>query len=260
MAKKKRILYFDPVCEKPDIHAAVKAYLERYSDPERFEIDVAWIDNGPQTLESYFYLSLIGADTLRKVKQAENEGYDAAIIGCFCDPALDAAKEICKRMVVVGVMESAVHIAAQLAPRFSILAASRVSINDFRTNLCKYGLTDKLASFRALDVPAIDLLNDPGITGRRMKEEISKAIFEDHAEAIILGCTLQLNHFMEMQNEFNLPVIDPILAGLKGAEHLIALRDSLGWYTSKICTYAGPPPQEINDWGLAAKYSLEGLF
>ena len=93
-----------------------------------------------------------------------------------------------------------------------------------------------------------------------MREEITIAINEDLAEAIVLGCTLQLGHFSELQKEFSVPVIDPILAGLKGAEQLIALRDNFGWYTSKICTYAGPPNHEIHDWGLVEKYNLEGLF
>ena len=255
-----RILYIDPVGEKPAVQSAIKEYLLRYSDPEHVEIDITCLDFGPHALESYFYLSLIEADVLRKVKKAEKDGYDAAIIGCFCDPALNSAKEICERMVVVGVMEPAVHIAAQLAPRFSILAASRVSIDDFRANLSKYGLTEKLASFRTLDVPVVELMRDPSVTERRMKEEISKAIQEDRAEAIVLGCTLQFGHFLELQKEFGVPVIDPILAGLRGAEYLISLRDSFNWYTSKVCTYSGTKVQEMKEWGMIENYKLEGLF
>lgn len=260
MGKIKRILYIDPVCEKPAIHTALKKYLLQYSDPQQVHIDLTWLDYGPETLESYHYLALIGADTLRKVKQAEKDGYDAAILGCFCDPALDAAKEICERMVVVGVMEASVHIAAQLAPSFSILAASKVSVEDFRTNLSKYGLTNKLASFRTLDVPAVELMEDESVTSNRMKQEIAKAINEDGAEAIVLGCTLQLGHFLELQEKFGVPVIDPALAGLKTAEHFISLRDSLSWYTSKICTYSAPPKGQLAAWGLVDKYHLEGLF
>jgi len=255
-----RILYIDPVCEKPTVQSTIKEYLNHYSDPERVVVDIAWLDYGPQSLESYFYLSLIEADVLRIVKKAEKNDYDAAIIGCFCDPALDAAKEICERMVVVGIMEPAVHIAAQLAPRFSILASSRVSIDDFRANLNKYGLTSRLASFRTLDVPVVELMRDPKITERRMKEEISKAIQEDLAEAVVLGCTLQLGYFLELQKEFGVPIIDPILSGLKVAEHLISLRDSFNWYTSKICTYSGSNAQEMRDWGIIERYNLEGLF
>jgi len=257
---KKRILYIDPVGEKPAVQASLRAYLSAAAAPDSAEIEVTSLGQAPPSLETYYYLALIAPELLRRIKLAEREGYDAAIIGCFCDPALDAAKEICERMVVVGVMEAALQIASLLAPRFTILAAQHKSVQDFRDNLGKYGLTGRLASFRSLDIPANDLLNDPALVAQRMREEITWAIEEDQAEAIILGCTLQLGHYQQLQREFGLPVIDAALAGLKVAEHLIAVREACGWYTSKISSYAPVPQGELAAWGLAQHYGVADLF
>ncbi len=208
-------------------------------------------------MEYFTYLAFAGPDIVRIVRQAENNGYDGAIIGCFCDPSLDAAKEACDRMVVVGVMEAAVHLASYLAPKFSIIAARWKSVADFQVNLDKYGLSSRLASFRSLDVQVEDLQSDCNITHDRMREVIKKAINEDHAEAIILGCTLQMGHFTELQNEFGVPVIDVQLAGLLLAEQLIDARNKFGWYTSKICSLITPPKGVLASQGLADKYGFD---
>ena len=254
-----RILYINPVGENPKLQEEFVEYLNAHKGPDT-EITVESLGQAPHSLESYYYLSLIAPDLLRRIKQAENEGYDAVVTGCFCDPAMDACKEICEHMVVVGVMESAVHIAAQLAPRFSILSASLKSVQDFRDNLGKYGLSGRLASFRTLDIPVVDLMSDPSITARRMGQEVSLAISQDKAEAVILGCTLQLGHYKELQREHGVPVIDAALAGLYAAEHLVSVRDRSGWYTSKISSYAPTPKGELASMGLDKYYNIEGLF
>ena len=254
--EKKRILYIDPVGEKPLVQAAIKEHLNRYVAEDYAEVQVTHLDRAPLVLEYYYCLSLIAPKLLHKIKQAELDGYDAAIIGCFCDPALDAAKEICEKMIVVGVMEAAVHVASFFAPRFSILAAQQKSVQDFRDNLNKYGLRDRLASFRSLGISAAELLENSQATAERMRQEIRLAIDEDGAEAVILGCTLQLGHFQKLQKEFWIPVIDASLAALKTAENLVNIRDSFGWYTSKVCSYLTPSKDELASWELEDEYYI----
>jgi len=254
-----RLLYIDPVGDNPKVHAALQDFLTKCV-PKGVTLDVENLGMAPQSLESYYYLSLIGPDLLRRIKKAENEGYDAAIIGCFCDPTLESAKEICERMVVVGVMEASVHLVSFLAARFGILAASQKSLHDFRINLHKYGLSERFTGFRTLDIAVEDLTTDANFTERRMCEEIELAIKQDKAEAIILGCTKQLGHYRQLQERFGVPIIDPSLAGLQTALHLASVRGLYGWYTSNAITYAPPPKGELSAWGLDSYYNLKGLF
>lgn len=255
----KRILYIDTRGEDPREQGPISEYLNGCRGEGYAPIDVASLGPAPFSLEYYTYLALVGPDILRVAKQAEKDGYAAAIIGCFCDPALDAAKEMCEQMVVVGVGEAAMHLASYLAPKFSIISARRKSVADFEMNLGKYGLTNRLASFRSLDVCVEDLQADDGVTHTRMREEIRRAVEEDGAEAIILGCTLQMGHYDKLQKEFGVPVIDVQLAGLLLAEQLIEARDRYNWYTSKLCSYITPPKGELAGLGLSKKYGIEEL-
>ena len=127
----------------------------------------------------------------------------------------------------------------------------------FQVNLDKYGLSNRLASFRSLEVRVEDLQRISNVTHNRMREEIKIAIEEDGAEAIILGCTLQMGHYSELQTEFGVPVIDVQLAGLLLADQLIDARNKYGWFTSKICSYITPPKGVLTSQGLADKYGFD---
>jgi allantoin racemase len=77
------------------------------------ELFVTNPDNGPHVIETDYDELLSAAPTLRLVKQANREGYDAVILACFSDPALVAAREI-SNILIVGIHEVSLHVAAML--------------------------------------------------------------------------------------------------------------------------------------------------
>ncbi|MBE3086875.1 MAG: hydantoin racemase, partial [Bacteroidetes bacterium] len=120
-------------------------------------------------------------EILRLVKEAENKGYDGAIIGCFYDPVLYAAREICEHMVVSAPAESSMHIAATLGRSFSIIIGRNKWILEMNDNVHKYCFADKLASFRSVNLGVLDFHADPAHTEQMMRQEINLAIKEDRA-------------------------------------------------------------------------------
>ena len=76
------------------------------------------------------------------------------------------------------------------------------------------------------------------------------AIDQDGAESIILGCTLEFGFFEKIQNEFNVPVIDPSLAALKQAEQSAILKNQFGWKPSRQWSAQPPPENDISRFGL----------
>ena len=46
------------------------------------------------------------------IKNLEGKGYDAAIIGCFYDPGLLAAREITNRIIITAPVEESLHVVA----------------------------------------------------------------------------------------------------------------------------------------------------
>lgn len=67
-------------------------------------------------------------------------------------------------------------------------------------------------------------------------EEISLALRQDRAEAIVLGCAGMADLTAELRSEFGVPVIDGVAAAVKQAESLV----SMGLSTAKRGAYATP--------------------
>ncbi len=254
----KRILYIKPSAYDT-INAEIRRCLEKYKD-KGTEVDVVSMPRGPKHLEYLYYQNIAYHEILKAIKKAEKDGYDAAVIGCFDDPALYPAREVCETMFVIGPGEAAMQIGATLGGSFSIIVGRDKWIPQMRDNVRKYGFSEKLASFRSLGLGVLDFQRDPALTAKRMRREIQKAINEDKAEVILLGCTMEFGFFEELQKEFGVPVIDVMLAAFKYAEFLVGLKQKTNWFTSKALTFASPPAEEIREWNIPADYDLGDVW
>lgn len=256
---KKKILFINPVG-----HAAWDRELKEYLGPvkeEDTQLEVVSLKPGlPEHLEYHYYEALIAAELLHTVKRAEKEGYDGCVIGCYYDPFLREAREICEHMVVTAPAEAAMHIGTTLAASFSTVVVRRKCIPDMRGNVFQHGFMHKLASFRTLEIGVHELQKDPEFTKQRMREEIRAAIDEDGAEAVLLGCTIQMGFFRTLQEEFGVPIIDANIAPLKYAEFLCGLKEKAGWYFSKKALYETPQREELRQWGVEKTFGVPGLW
>ena len=178
------------------------------------------------------------------------DGFDAVVTSCFDDPFLYPAREISKNIIVTAPGESSMYLASVLGSKFSIIVGRDKWIPQMRENVYKYGLGEKLASFRSLGLGVLDFHRDEELTLKKMKEEIRRAIEEDRAEVIVLGCSMQFGFYRELQKEFKVPVIDSMIAGLKQAEYLLELKEKTGWGFSRRGLYERPPKEEMEDWKL----------
>ena len=250
---RRRVLYIEPVVSE---HVdSSKGYLSQFKGPET-ELEVTSLTDGPRRLTYYSYGSLVVPKILKIIKEAEKENFDAAIIGCFYDPGLREAREIAEKLVVAAPMEASLHIAVTLGQRFSIIVAWTKLIPLMRENVIKYGFQDHLASFQSIGIrrepgKALDLQRDPEETKRRIVQAAKKAIEQDGAEVIILGCTQYFGFYQELQDALGVPVIDAALAALNYAEFLVDLRNKHGWYFNKKNEYLSPPREEIEAWKLS---------
>lgn len=210
---------------------------------------------GPRHLEYHYYETLVLPDLLHTIVEAERQGYDAAVIGCFYDLGLQEGRELTSRMVVTAPCESSVHLAATLGHRFSIIVGRRKWIPQMHDNVRRYGLESRLASFRAIDLWVPQYHEDEQETARRFRDAGHRAIEEDGAEVIVLGCTASTGFYAQLQDELGVPVIDSALAAVKYAEYLVDLRDRFAWSHSKRGGYEAPPEQELSDWHLREQYA-----
>lgn len=201
------------------------------------EIIAATSRMGPVSIEGHYDGALAIPGLLSELKERQVAGYDAAVIACFDDTGLEAARTFAD-MPILGLCESAVVTAGFLAQRFTVvttLERSRVLIDNL---VRRYGMGDR-AKVRASDIPVLEL-EDPasGAIGK-LRAEIERALLEDGAEAIVLGCAGMTDLARELQEIYGVPVVDGVAAAVKQAEALV----SLGLSTSKRGSYASPLPK-----------------
>lgn len=245
-----RILYIAPVKVDQPRAAGPLAQTLR---PENSYASIGF-RRGPRHLEYHYYETLVLQDLLHSIVEAERQGFDAAVIGCFYDLGLQEGRELTSKMVVTAPCEASLLLAASLGHTFSIIVGRRKWIPQMHDNVRRYGLESRLASFRAIDLWVPQYHEDETETVRRFREQAHKAVHDDGAEVIILGCTASAGFYRELQDELGVPVIDSAIAAIKRAEHLVDQRDRFGWSHSKIGGYESPPDEEVSGWGLREQY------
>jgi len=250
-----RILFINPfkgeIFDQP-----IRAFIEKEKRADT-EVEVVSLERGPEHLEYHYYEALTLVDTLKKIEQAEKEGYDAAVIGCFYDPGLREAREITNSLVVTAPAEASMHIATTLGHKFSIIVGREKWIPKMYENVVNYGFKDRLASFKSVGLGVHDFHKDEAETAKRLKDAAKEAVKQDLAEVVILGCTIQFGFYKELQGYIGVPVIDAILAAFKYAEFLIELRKRFNWGHSKVYGYESPPQDEILGWKLEEQYARQ---
>lgn len=226
---------------------------------EGTSLDAIGFARGPGHLEYAYYETLVLPDLVHTVMRAEEIGYDAAIIGCFYDLGLHACREMTQRMVITAPCESSILLAASLGDRFSIIVGRTKWIPQMRETVSAYGMASRLAGFRTLNFGVLDYHVDEARTARRFEEEARKAVEQDGAEIIILGCTASVGFARQLQDAIGVPVIDSGIAAIKHAEHLVEVRQSQALSHSKIGRYETPPQAEIDAWDLIPNGSLASV-
>lgn len=189
-------------------------------------ISVVNLGEGPQSIESECEDALVVPDFLRKAKDAERDGCAAVICWCFADPGVRAAREAVD-IPVVGPGEAAMLLAAALGQRFSVVTVQRSLFPLIESVAWHAGVDRKLASVRSVDIPVLET-TDTGRLSTRLYEEMVRAVQEDDAHVLILGCAAMVGVARELEarlaaDGLDVPVVDPVAASLKMAETLATL-------------------------------------
>ncbi len=198
-----------------------RAVLQRLATPG-VEVDIIDVPDGPSSIESAYeeYLSVPG--TLQRIQDAERSGYVAAIIGCFGDPGLDAARELVT-MPVVGPAEASMLLACTLGHRFAVVTVLESVVAPLRQLAHKVGVAEKLASVRAVDIPVLELAKDREQSIRRMIDAGRRTVEQDGADTLVLGCMSMgfLEAHARIAEGVGVPVVNPVYAALKVTEALL---------------------------------------
>lgn len=202
---------------------------------------------GPESIEGYYDGAFAVPGLLAEIARAEREGCDAAIVACFDDTGVDAARSAAA-IPVVGLCEAAVATAALLAARFAIVTTLSRSVVPIEELVARYGMARRCRVYAA-DVPVL-ALGEPGSRAvDRLRTTIGEALRDLQCGAIILGCAGMADLAKSFSGEFGVPVVEGVGAAVKQCEALAAL----GLRTAKRGAYAVPRMKSFT--GALAEFS-----
>jgi allantoin racemase len=233
-----RILMINPNGSR-EMSDVIREQVRAVARPD-VAIDVVNPTGVPPAIESSLDEAACIPPMLELVRSAPERGYDAVVIACFSDPGLDAAREAVD-IPVVGIQDAALHLAAQLGYRFTVLTtlAHRAPLRERAALLA--GLDRRLASCRPLNLPVLETVGDREHVVRRVVAVGRQAIDEDGAEVLVLGCAGLGDLAERISTELGVPVIDPNAAAAKLCETLVDLKLA----HSRVGLYRSRPREEV---------------
>jgi len=194
---------------------------------------------GPVSIEGYYDEALAVPGILQTMRTTPD--FDAVIIACFDDTGIDAARCLTD-VPVIGIGEAAYHFASMLSNKFSVVTTLARSVPALEHNLHRYGLAARCARVRSSEVAVLELERPGSEACDRISAEIGRAVAEDRAEAIVLGCAGMADLADRLSAEHGLPVLDGVSCAVRLAEAMVGL----GLRTSRLGGYAPPPVHKLD--------------
>ena len=199
------------------------------------EVTVIRTEGAPTAIQSATDAALATPYVLEQVRKANEGGVDAIVLACFSDPGLEPAREI-SDVLVLGIQETTLHIAAMLGHKYSVLTPLAGRIASKEQDMRRFKAESSCASVRALGMTVAETESDPKRTKARILAVAREAIEQDGAEVMVLGCAGMVGYAEDVERELGIVVLDPTTITFKVAEALV----DAGIRHSKRGLYATP--------------------
>jgi Asp/Glu/hydantoin racemase len=186
--------------------------------------------------------------------KAEQEGYDAVVVGHFQDAGLYEARTVVD-IPVLALGEASMLYCCQLAQRLGIVTINPRFTPWFHHQIRKYGLESRVTGVHAMDFDPGQII---GALGSVEKTKEVKALFIEQArplieqgvELILPGGGIPMALFAS-EDGFRIdgaPVVNGIEIVLKMAQIAVQMQTSSALGVSRVGEYAKAPPEIIEEF------------
>jgi allantoin racemase len=198
------------------------------------------------------YLSAVGVmDVVASLLDTGDFDYDAVVLAGFGEHGRDALAEMLS-VPVFDIAECAAHVAHLIGRRFSVVTTLARSIAPIQDRLLLAGLDAHCASVRACGLGTAELDADPAGAVRAIVDEAARAVAEDGADVICLGCAGMAGVTAEISHKLGVPAVDGVAAAIALAQAVVGL----GLSTSKAGSYAHGPNNPRSHWPISRALGL----
>lgn len=189
------------------------------------------------------YESYLAAIAVMETVRRYDQPFDAVIQAGYGEHGREGLQELLE-VPVVDITEAAASTAQFLGHKYSVVTTLDRAVPLIEDRLKLAGLDARCASVRASGLGVLDLEADPEAAVEAITAAAVRAVQEDHAEVICLGCggMAELNERVAART--GVPIVDGVAAAVTIAESLVRL----GLTTSKVRTYAPPRRKTFKNW------------
>ena len=214
--KLRRVLVINPNTN-PLVTERVRQVAKRF-ESSIVSFEVVNPDVGPFSIESDLDKSQAEFHVLALMRQRASMRYDAYVLACFDDLALDSARKMVT-VPVVGTCEAGIVAARAVSPRMAIVTTVATALPGIRSMMVRYG-AGSCASVRAAGVGVAEAALAKPDAHERLMQAVHDAVRTDKAGVILLASGGLAGQSERIEREAGVPVIDSVEAALRSAAQI----------------------------------------
>ena len=213
------------------------------------EVHINGTTRGGTGVEYRFTEYFFAREMIENALRAEEQGFDAYIVGTTNDAGLFPSREVLN-IPVIGITEASMHVACLMGRSFALITPNEKMIPHFEELAVRYGLKDRLVGIQYTEfrIPELGMVfEDAALQQKQLAEfrEGARKVIEAGAEVIvpiggIAGLFLARSG---LRNIDGVPVIDTITVAVKMAEMMASLNKVTGTFVSRRLSFARPPEE-----------------
>jgi allantoin racemase len=202
---------------------------------------------GGTGVEFRFTEYFFAREMIENAIRAEEQGFDAYVVGTTNDAGLFPSREVLN-IPVIGITEASMHVACLMGRNFALITPNEKMIPHFEELTDRYGLKDRLAGIQHMEfnIPELGrVFEDAALQQKQLAQFTAGArkVIEAGAEVIvpiggIAGLFLARSG---LRNVDGVPVIDTVAVAVKMAEMMVGLNQITGTFVSRRLSFARPP-------------------
>lgn len=164
---------------------------------------------------------LAGPEIVEMAVRAEKNGYDAVVLYCFSDPALEACRQAVS-IPVVGAGQTACLMIPQVGYQGCVLTADAGRIPEKLAALSRTGLeAGRILGFEGVSVEGLDVVQERELVLDRLTEAGRRILGRTCGQVLVLGCLIFLGMGSELEERLQVPVLDAAALSVGMAELLV---------------------------------------
>lgn len=217
------------------IYETLAPYARRDTD-----ITITHIE-GPQNIDYYYSKHILELAVCEKVMRAEEEGYDAVIVGCCYDPGVRVARELVD-IPVIGPLEASILLSPYYGHDYVVITDHHKAVPYLRDMVKIYG-SGNCMGVSSINWWITDMIRDTNGVAQDAQAAARREMEKVGAEVAILACTIisacTEKYLCDNRAARDLTILNPNTMALKMAETMADLKRQGLYNISRKAYYQG---------------------